>query len=144
MQTKTKWMLAGSAAVLVALLGWAFAPRPTLVELAEAKPGLFEAGIEEDGKTRLRDRYGCGVLMVSQVRPPLVVRCTYCEPWNTRFGSKGDTSMATARVTATAADPADPTPIDPALRRPVHRAGRAPPPRWPPRWRSPSLRGTTR
>jgi HlyD family secretion protein len=39
------------------LLAWAFAPRPVEVELASAVQGRFETAIEEDGKTRLRDRY---------------------------------------------------------------------------------------
>jgi HlyD family secretion protein len=59
-------MAAGGVAVLVALLAWAFAPRPTLVELGEAKTGHFESGIEEDGKTRVIARY--------QVSAPLAGR----------------------------------------------------------------------
>lgn len=38
-------------------LAWAFAPRPVPVETASATLGRFEATVEEDGKTRLRDRY---------------------------------------------------------------------------------------
>lgn len=51
--------LALGAAILAALaaLAWAFAPRPVLVEAAAVSRGAFEAGIEEDGQTRLRDRY---------------------------------------------------------------------------------------
>lgn len=57
MQKKT-WMLGGGAVVaLAALLAWAFAPRPLPVEVASVVQGRFEAGIEEDAKTRLRDRY---------------------------------------------------------------------------------------
>lgn len=58
MQAKT-WMY-GSATVLAlaALLAWAFAPRPTGVEVATVAQGRFEAGIDEDAKTRLRERYG--------------------------------------------------------------------------------------
>lgn len=66
MRTKTKWMAAGGAVALALLLAWAFAPRPTLVEVAEARTGLFEAGIEEDGKTRVLERY--------QVSAPLAGR----------------------------------------------------------------------
>ena len=57
MQKKT-WMY-GAAAVLAlaALLAWAFAPRPTGVEVAAVAQGRFEAGIDEDAQTRLRDRY---------------------------------------------------------------------------------------
>jgi len=52
------WLYAGAAAVAtVALLAWAFAPRPVEVEVATATRGHFETTIDEDGKTRLRDRY---------------------------------------------------------------------------------------
>jgi len=40
-----------------ALLAWAFAPRPVEVETATVTRGHFETTIDEDGKTRLRDRY---------------------------------------------------------------------------------------
>ncbi len=57
MQKKT-WMLGGGAVVALAvLLAWAFAPRPQPVEVADVAQGRFEAGIDEDAKTRLRDRY---------------------------------------------------------------------------------------
>lgn len=46
---------AGLAAV--AALGWAFAPRPVEVETVTVERGHFEHAIEEDGRTRLRDRY---------------------------------------------------------------------------------------
>ena len=36
---------------------WAFAPRPVEVELAPVTQGAFETTIDEDGKTRLADRY---------------------------------------------------------------------------------------
>jgi HlyD family secretion protein len=49
------WIAAGIAAV--AALTWAFAPRPVEVEVAAAKQGRFEQAIEEDGRTRLKDRY---------------------------------------------------------------------------------------
>lgn len=57
MKTKT-WMLGGLGAVLtVAALVWSFVPSPVPVETAAATQGHFESSIEEDGKTRLRDRY---------------------------------------------------------------------------------------
>ena len=51
--------LAWSAAVVAAAaaLAWAFSPRPVQVETALAERGHFEQSIEEDGRTRLRDRY---------------------------------------------------------------------------------------
>jgi HlyD family secretion protein len=55
---KKTWIIviAGSLAT-AALLAWAFAPRPLEVEVAAVTEGPFETHIEEDGKTRLRDRY---------------------------------------------------------------------------------------
>jgi HlyD family secretion protein len=44
-------LLAGGA------LAWAFAPRPVDVEIGRASTGMFESTIDEDGKTRLPDRY---------------------------------------------------------------------------------------
>lgn len=51
--------LAGAAAAVAALglLAWAFAPRPVEVETAEVAWGAFEQAIEEEGRTRLKERY---------------------------------------------------------------------------------------
>ena len=55
---KTSWMAAVAAAsAALALLAWAFAPRPVEVEVATVTRGHFETTIDEDGKTRVRDRY---------------------------------------------------------------------------------------
>ncbi len=57
MQHKT-WWIGGSVALTLALaVGWAFAPRPVEVELATVTQGPFETTVDEDGKTRLADRY---------------------------------------------------------------------------------------
>ena len=51
-------VIAGAAAVgLLALLAWAFAPRPVEVEVAEASTGPFETTVDEDARTRVADRY---------------------------------------------------------------------------------------
>lgn len=56
-KTRT-WIIGGIAlAATAALLVWAFAPRPLQVELATASVGRFEITIDEDGKTRVHDRY---------------------------------------------------------------------------------------
>lgn len=55
-QRKT-WMLAAVAVAAVAALAWAFAPRPLEVEAASVTQGRFEQAIEEDGRTRLLERY---------------------------------------------------------------------------------------
>ncbi len=57
MKRKT-WITAAALAVALAIvLAWAFAPRPVEVELAAVTQGRFETSIDEDGKTRLADRY---------------------------------------------------------------------------------------
>ena len=43
--------------IFLAILGWAFYPKPFDVDVAEIHVGNFERTIEESGKTRLRDRY---------------------------------------------------------------------------------------
>ncbi len=49
------------SATLVAVLGgtlfWAFRPKPVLVEIGTVTEGPFRATTEEDGRTRVRDRY---------------------------------------------------------------------------------------
>ena len=47
----------GLGAVALGLLAWAFAPRPLPVEIATATTGRFEASIDEEARTRVRDRY---------------------------------------------------------------------------------------
>jgi HlyD family secretion protein len=51
------WIWAAGGVAAVAALGWAFAPRPVEVEAAGVTQGRFEQSIEEDGRTRLKDRY---------------------------------------------------------------------------------------
>ena len=53
---KILWWSGGSAAVL-GLLVWAFAPRPLPVDTAGVTTGRFEQSIEEDGQSRLKERY---------------------------------------------------------------------------------------
>jgi HlyD family secretion protein len=57
MKRRTAFMLGAGTLVLAALLAWALAPRPVTVEAARVGMGPFEAGIDEEGRTRLRDRY---------------------------------------------------------------------------------------
>ncbi|MCP5272731.1 MAG: HlyD family efflux transporter periplasmic adaptor subunit [Burkholderiaceae bacterium] len=57
MKTKT-WILGGLAVTAgVALLAWAFAPRPLEVETGVADRGPFETVITEEGRTTLRQRF---------------------------------------------------------------------------------------
>ncbi len=57
MKTRTWIYVACGTAAVAALLTWAFAPRPVEVEVATVTRGHFETTIDEDGKTRLRERY---------------------------------------------------------------------------------------
>jgi HlyD family secretion protein len=50
-------IVAGVVVAAMAALAWAFAPRPVEVETAVVERGHFEQSIEEDGRTRLKDRY---------------------------------------------------------------------------------------
>lgn len=52
---RSAWFLV--VAGVAVLLAWAFAPRPLPVELAVVSQGRFEAAINEDARTRVRDRY---------------------------------------------------------------------------------------
>lgn len=57
MKKSTSLVLAATAVVALMALAWAFAPRPLEVETARATEEAFEATVDEDARTRLRDRY---------------------------------------------------------------------------------------
>lgn len=56
----------GRAVIAMLLLGaaagiaWSLMPRPIPVETAEVTKGRFVATVDEDGKTRVRERYVVG------------------------------------------------------------------------------------
>lgn len=87
MQKKT-WLLGGAAVLAaLALLTWAFMPRPLAVEVAQVVVADFEAGIEEDARTRLRERYS--------VFAPLAGRLERL-PW--REGDRVQAGQVLARI----------------------------------------------
>ena len=56
---RTTWITVATVSVAAAaLVAWAFAPRPLDVELATVTHGPFETTLDEDGRTRLAERYG--------------------------------------------------------------------------------------
>jgi len=56
--TRKQWLfIVGGLVVLVGGFWWAFRPQPVRVEVAEVRQGTFEQAVEEDGKTRVRERY---------------------------------------------------------------------------------------
>ena len=60
-------LLAAGGLVAAGLLAWAFAPRPVAVETAAVVTGRYEQSIEEDGRTRLKDRYTVSAPVASRV-----------------------------------------------------------------------------
>jgi HlyD family secretion protein len=54
---KNKLIFGALALLLVAGLAWAFWPSPPEVEVASVTRGRFERAVQEDGKTRVRERY---------------------------------------------------------------------------------------
>jgi HlyD family secretion protein len=67
MKRKTLILSVTAGLVVVALLGWAFAPRPVPVEVATASLGPFETTIDEDARTRLADRFVVTAPLAGQV-----------------------------------------------------------------------------
>ena len=58
--------------LIVALLAWSFMPAPLEVETAKVVRGRFERAIQEDGKTRLRERFVVSAPLAGRVvRIPL-------------------------------------------------------------------------
>ncbi|HSB98693.1 MAG TPA: efflux transporter periplasmic adaptor subunit, partial [Burkholderiaceae bacterium] len=55
--TRSRIVVGLAVVAALAVTVWAFAPRPIEVEVAHVTQGHFESAVEEDGKTRLRDRY---------------------------------------------------------------------------------------
>lgn len=54
---KIRLRLALALLAFVALIAWAFYPKPTAVDVAQVRSGRFERSVEEDGRTRVRDRF---------------------------------------------------------------------------------------
>ena len=54
---KRKLLTLSFLLAFLAILGWAFYPKHVAVDVAEIRTGRFERRIEEDGRTRLRERY---------------------------------------------------------------------------------------
>lgn len=54
---KTKWIVGLLTLMLLGLSVWALMPEPQRVEVDRVQQGLFQRHIQEDGKTRLKNRY---------------------------------------------------------------------------------------
>ena len=93
--------LALGAAVAIAGVAWLVMPKPILVETATVVRGRFVATVDEDGKTRIRQRYA--------VAAPLAGRLT-------RVGLKAGDPVNANDVVATILPPPAPL-LDPRTRR---------------------------
>ncbi|HET8746772.1 MAG TPA: HlyD family efflux transporter periplasmic adaptor subunit [Ramlibacter sp.] len=67
LQKKTLLLATVAGLAAAALLAWAFAPRPIVVETAPVLLGRYEQAIEEDGRTRLKDRYTVSAPVAARV-----------------------------------------------------------------------------
>lgn len=54
---KTRIWIGAGAVLVLALLAWAFMPASVEIETGTVALGRFERSVQEDGKTRLRERY---------------------------------------------------------------------------------------
>jgi HlyD family secretion protein len=68
MNRRTLIWAGATGAAAVALLVWAFMPRPLQVEVAEARVGHFESSIDEDARTRLRDKFIVAAPLAGQLQ----------------------------------------------------------------------------
>jgi HlyD family secretion protein len=67
MRKKNQILLALAILAAAGLLAWAFAPRPVAVETAAVAQGRYEQSIEEDGRTRLKERYTVSAPLAARV-----------------------------------------------------------------------------
>lgn len=66
--TKTRLGIAGGLLLAAAVLTWAFWPQATEVEIGTVSRGRFERSVQEDGKTRLRERYVVSTPLTGRVQ----------------------------------------------------------------------------
>ncbi len=57
MKRKQMAWIGGGVVLLVGIFVWAFRPQPVPVEAAQVRRAPFEQSVDEDGKTRVTDRY---------------------------------------------------------------------------------------
>ncbi len=66
--SRKKLWIGGGALLAALLLVWAFWPQATEVELGAVSRGPFERAVQEDGKTRLRERYVVSTPLTGRVQ----------------------------------------------------------------------------
>jgi HlyD family secretion protein len=68
MISRKKLWVGGGVLLAALLLVWAFWPQATEVELGAVSQGPFERAVQEDGKTRLRERYVVSTPLTGRVQ----------------------------------------------------------------------------
>ena len=68
MKRNTWIALVGAGVVATGLLAWAFVPRAVEVEAVAATRGPFETAVEEDGRTRVRERHAVTAPIAGRLR----------------------------------------------------------------------------
>lgn len=66
--SKKKLYMSAGAVLAAGLLVWAFWPQATEVEVGAISRGRFERAVQEDGKTRLRERYVVSTPLTGRVQ----------------------------------------------------------------------------
>ena len=66
--SRTHWKLAATALLIIAALAYAFAPRAIPVELARVTAGPLRVTVDDDGRTRIRERYVVSAPLGGQLR----------------------------------------------------------------------------
>ena len=66
--TRRHWLVVGCALTLVGALLFAFSPRPVAVEVARATRGPLCVTVDEDGRTRIKERYVVSAPLGGQLR----------------------------------------------------------------------------
>src|SRR5688572_22068412 len=66
--TRRYWIVLGCTLTLVGALWFAFSPRPVAVEVTSAKRGPLRVTVDEDGRTRIKERYVVSAPLGGQLR----------------------------------------------------------------------------
>src|SRR5688572_12189743 len=66
--TRRYWILATCALTLVGALLFAFSPRPVAVEVVRTARGPLRVTVDEDGRTRIKERYVVSAPLGGQLR----------------------------------------------------------------------------
>ncbi len=96
-----RWLPYIGAVLLLGLLGFGLWPRPVPVEIASAVVGTLRATVNEEGKTRIKQRYTVSAPVTGQLR---------------RIPFKAGTEVIAGQTVVAVIDPVSPALLDPRTR----------------------------